>query len=221
MLSMVFLYPAESLLLATISAAPYAVSVPSRAVITAISREWTYTLSSSLSEKTATKCSRENAVRYGHSSTIGTTKITAKMERIATEITELEIPQPTSLAVFFLSSGLEIRLYRMLNRSRIWRIQILPIEGISIIIAITAPRLKSGIPPNIWLYNRVAITSYPPPTDAGIPKSVKHRKNAWINAPARVPKSGLRTAIQKVDSVLSPITLETISVFLSTKSIVL
>lgn len=65
------------------------------------------------------------------------------MERIATEITELEIPQPTSLAVFFLSSGLEIRLYRMLNRSRIWRIQILPIEGISIIIAITAPRLKS------------------------------------------------------------------------------
>ena len=97
----------------------------------------------------------------------------------------------------------------------------LPTEGSSIIMATTAPRLKSGMPPSIWLYSTVATTSYRPPTDAGMPKSVKLRKNAWMNAPASVPSSGRRTPIQKVDSAPSPITLETVSVFLSMYPIVL
>lgn len=54
----------------------------------------------------------------------------------------------------------------------------LPMDGISMMTATTAPRLKSGMPPIILLYKVVATTLYRPPTDAGIPKSVKLRKNA-------------------------------------------
>ena len=65
------------------------------------------------------------------------------------------------------------------------------------------------------------MTSYPPPTEAGMPTSVKHRKKAWMKAPARVPSRGRRMAIQKVARSRSPMTLETMMVFLSTKPMVL
>ena len=50
-------------------------------------------------------------------------------------------------------------------------------DGTSITIAITAPLLKLGIDPNISVYKNVDITLNSPPTDAGIPKSVKLKKN--------------------------------------------
>ena len=55
---------------------------------------------------------------------------------------------------------------------------ILMMEGSSIIMATTAPLLKFGMEPSISLYSVVATTAYSPPTAAGIPKSVKLRKNA-------------------------------------------
>ena len=54
-----------------------------------------------------------------------------------------------------------------------------------------------------------------------MPKSVKQRKKDWINAPASVPSSGRRMAIQKVDRWPSPMALETTNVFLSTYPMVL
>ena len=65
------------------------------------------------------------------------------------------------------------------------------------------------------------MTSYRPPTEAGMPKSVKQRKKDCRNAPASVPSSGRSTAMRKVASGLSPISLETVMVFLSMKPIVL
>ena len=123
---------------------------------------------------------------------MGTTKITAKMDNIRMDRTEPAVPQLISRAGSFFRSISEMRLYRILNRSRMRRIQMLPMDGMSMMTATTAPRLKSGMP-----------------------KSVKLRKKAWIKAPASVPSSGRTTAIQKVENVPSPITFDTTRVFLS------
>ena len=95
------------------------------------------------------------------------------------------------------------------------------IEGISMAIATTAPRLKSGILPSISSYKSPAIVLTLPPTDAGIPKSVKLRKNDWIIDVASVPHNGLNTEILKFEKALSPISLDTSPNFLSIYPIVL
>ena len=94
-------------------------------------------------------------------------------------------------------------------------------DGSSITIATTLPLLKSGTLPSICVYRTLAMTSYFPPTDAGIPKSVKQRKNAWINDAAKVPISGLKIVIINVENALSPINLDTTMNFLSMYPIVL
>ncbi|WP_236023572.1 hypothetical protein [Bifidobacterium miconis] len=43
------------------------------------------------------------------------------------------------------------------------------IDGMSMNTAITAPRLKFGMLPSIWLNSVIASTSYSPPTDVGMP----------------------------------------------------
>ena len=43
------------------------------------------------------------------------------------------------------------------------------IEGMSMNTAITAPRLKFGMEPSIWLNRVMASTSYSPPTEVGMP----------------------------------------------------
>ena len=88
-------------------------------------------------------------------------------------------------------------------------------EGTSITRATTAPFPKSGTLPSISLYKTLAITSKSPPTEAGIPKSVKHRKKVCIKEAARVPKSGLKIVILKVRSGESPMMRDTIMNFLS------
>ena len=56
--------------------------------------------------------------------------------------------------------------------------------------ATTAPFPKSGTLPSISVYSTLAITSNRPPTEAGMPKSVKHRKKVCIKEAASVPSSG-------------------------------
>ena len=124
-------------------------------------------------------------------------------------------PQTKSLALFFFISGCEILLYLMLYFSRYVKSEILKIDGKSIERAITAPLLKFGTLPSISLNNNVATTSYSPPIDAGIPKSVKLRKKHCITAAAKVPKRGEIIAIQRVLILLSPIILETVMKLLS------
>ncbi len=99
-----------------------------------------------------------------------------------------------SLAFDFVSSTVDILLYRILYFSIIVRHIILITEGKSITIA---------------------TTSNLPPTDAGIPKSVKHKKNHCITEQVNVPAKGLNIVIHSVFSLLSPITLDTIINFLS------
>ena len=65
------------------------------------------------------------------------------------------------------------------------------------------------------------MTSNFPPTDAGIPKSVKQRKNDWMNEAISVPAKGRKIVIIKVETRLSPMILETIMNFLSIYPIVL
>ena len=60
-----------------------------------------------------------------------------------------------------------------------------------------------------------------PPTEAGIPKSVKLKKNDWIMDVASVPHNGLSTEILKFDKALSPISFDTSPNFLSMYPIVL
>ena len=83
-------------------------------------------------------------------------------------------------------------------------------EGMIITSATTAPFPKLGTLPSISVYSTLAITSNCPPTEAGMPKSVKHRKKVCIKDAARVPSRGVRMVIRNVCSGESPISLDTI-----------
>ena len=107
-------------------------------------------------------------------------------------------PHRPSLTGFLKFSTGEILLYRTLYFSKKDRTAILAAEGMSITIATTAPRLKSGTLPSISSYKTEATTSYWPPTEAGIPKSVNARKKDWIKEAARVPVRGRSTVIRNV-----------------------
>ena len=88
-------------------------------------------------------------------------------------------------------------------------------------MATTAPLLKLGRLPSISSYRTEATTSYCPPTEVGIPKSVKARKKHWTKEAARVPVRGRSRVIQNVFRGLSPIILDTIMYFLSIYPMVL
>ena len=60
-----------------------------------------------------------------------------------------------------------------------------------------------------------------PPTEAGIPKSVKLKKKDWIIDVASVPHKGLKTEILKFANALSPISYDTRPNFLSINPMVL
>ena len=65
------------------------------------------------------------------------------------------------------------------------------------------------------MYKIEAITSNFPPTEAGMPKSVKLKKKHCMKETTKVPIKGLNIVSRKVISGLSPITFETIENFLS------
>src|SRR5699024_12622660 len=132
---------------------------PTSAIINATDSDFLYTAVTVLSWNNDWKCSSVNTARYGHSSMNGIMKITANTANTQRNTIPVATEQRMSLTLFSFNSTTEILLYRILYRSRNFKRAMLTTDGISMMIATTAPLLKFVILPSISLYSTVTTTS--------------------------------------------------------------